>query len=110
MLADAAEGQGDMRRAHEYDEKAKKGWRKYGKTIHVLELAAPHRRDALKLLQAGRAHEAGCTLKYVPDVYLKYLKRGINFTGGKSRNSAGCTQGSDGSVDAIEHSAKCVQR
>jgi len=80
MLADAAEGQGDMRRAHEYDEKAKKGWLQTGKTHHFPELVASHRRDALELLKAGRAYEAACTLKYVPDLYVNSLKRGINFT------------------------------
>jgi tetratricopeptide (TPR) repeat protein len=80
MLADAAEGQGDMRRAHEYDEKAKKGWGKYGKEVYIPQLTACHRRDAIEFPKAGRAYEAGCALKYVPDVYVNLLKRGINFT------------------------------
>ena len=80
MLADAAEGQGDMGRVHEYDKKAKKGWRKYGEMVYFPELVGSHRRDALKLLKTERPQEASCTLKYVPDLYVNLLKRGINFT------------------------------
>jgi hypothetical protein len=80
MLADAAEGQGDMGRAHEYDEKAKKGWRKYGEMVYIPQLTACHRRDAIEFPKAGRAYEAGCALKYVPDIYVNWLERGINFT------------------------------
>lgn len=45
-LADAAEGQGDMVRAREYDEKAKKIWFESGETYYFIELrqARDHRR------------------------------------------------------------------
>jgi len=71
LVADAAEGQGDMRRAHEYDEKATKVWSETGKTYHFLELTACHRRDAVGNQLCGN----GCP-----------------------RASAGRTQGPGGSV------------
>jgi hypothetical protein len=80
MLADAAEGQGDMSRTHEYDEKAKKSWLETGQTVHFPDLVGSHRRDALKLLQAGRPEDATQVLVYLPNVLMQELICGVNFS------------------------------
>jgi hypothetical protein len=45
-LADAAEEQGGLRRAREYDEKAKRIWSGWGKAHLFIELMACNRREA----------------------------------------------------------------
>lgn len=52
LLADTAEAQGDLWRAHEYDEKIKKAWFERGNTGIIGELATCYRREALEMLKA----------------------------------------------------------
>lgn len=54
MLVDAAEGQGDMKRALEYDEKAVEANRTHNDGRYLGELVTSLRREAVELLGAGR--------------------------------------------------------
>lgn len=58
LLADAAEGRGDLSRALEYDEEAKNCWVEGGKTAIVPGLVACDRRAAVQFLKAGMPGEA----------------------------------------------------
>jgi hypothetical protein len=79
LLADAAEAQGDFRRAYEYGEKARKIWFASGKTHHFAEIVACYRREATELMKARRPHEAARTLSFVPEMYVAFLEySGIN--------------------------------
>lgn len=82
LLADAYEGQGNMRRARECDAKAKLAWRKSGRSSTCGDLASLLRRDALQLWAAGRWGEATTVLKKsVPTTYAALLLfSGINMT------------------------------
>jgi tetratricopeptide (TPR) repeat protein len=81
LMADAFEGQGDMRRAREYDEKANKAW--FDQSGHIRESAALldcRRREAIELLKAGKALEAFEALNVVPRIYKECLHHsGVNF-------------------------------
>jgi len=61
LLADAAEAQGDLERAHEYDKKVLKIWSRRNATHPFVALATCRRREAM-LLAAGRPHDAIRTL------------------------------------------------
>jgi len=79
LLADAAEGQGNLMLAHEYDQKAKKIWLE--NDIYCAELEASNRRTATELLAKGRTHEAVQLLEHVPFAYVEMLRNvGINLT------------------------------
>jgi tetratricopeptide (TPR) repeat protein len=53
-LADAAEAQGDMELARDYDEKAKKLWSEFRGEGEFAELVACDRREAIELLATGQ--------------------------------------------------------
>jgi hypothetical protein len=79
LLADAAEGQGDMKRAREYDEQLRKRIAWGNARIADDETVSAARRHALELLAAGKPHEAGPILMYIPAIYKRMLKyAGIN--------------------------------
>lgn len=69
MFADAAEGQGDMTLAYEYDEKAKQSWCESNIMSNNGELEACYRRQASRLLTSGKPHEAVQILETVPATY-----------------------------------------
>lgn len=78
MLADAAEGQGDLRRAREIDEATRKLWAKTGKALDSFFVGCD-RRKAVELLNAGRPCEAAQILACQPTEYADLLDRsGIN--------------------------------
>ena len=66
LLADAAEGQGDMVKAHEYDDKAKKLRSESNKGLPMSEaqVVPCFRREAIMLLAAGRPRDAVQLLTY----------------------------------------------
>lgn len=79
LLADAAEGQGKLRQAREYDEKVKRVWFEHGGTSISMEFTDAYRRWALEEMAAGRPHDAACILDSVPRLYLYFFKEmGIN--------------------------------
>ena len=80
LLADAAEGQADVKRAFAYDEKAKKLWLEEHETLFNLrDFVACNRRQAFRLLAGGRPEEAAQLLEIVPRVYGQMVERsGIN--------------------------------
>jgi len=80
FLADAAEGQGDMGLARDYDEKAKKHWSEFHGEGKFPSFVACHRREAMELLAAGRAEEAVWTLEDAPYLYSGVLVTGNNLT------------------------------
>jgi tetratricopeptide (TPR) repeat protein len=59
LLADAAEGQGDLKRAREYDEQVRKMIARNNTRISEEETVGAARRHALELLAAGKPHKAG---------------------------------------------------
>lgn len=70
LLADAAEGQVDLKRALAYDEKAKKLWLEHHETLFNLwDFVTCDRRQAFILLAGGRPQEAARLLERVPNVY-----------------------------------------
>ena len=78
LLADAAEGQGGMIRAVEYDLEMYKLWVGSGKSMFG-EMVASLCRQALNFLDAGRPREAVLTLQKAPDHYVELLQwTGIN--------------------------------
>ena len=76
MLADAAEGQGDLKRAREYDEQVRKKIARSNVHISDEETVGAARRHALELLAEGKPHEAGPILTYVPNIYQRMLQYG----------------------------------
>lgn len=79
LLADAAEGLGDMLRAQECDEKAKKVWFDAHPTAYFTELMTCDRREALMHLAAGKPLEAVRCLARAPELYLDRFKHaGLN--------------------------------
>jgi len=80
FLADAAEAQGDMGLAREYDDKAKKLLSEFRGEAEFAELVACDRREAIALLAIGRAEEAVQTLKDAPKPYKNVLILGINLS------------------------------
>lgn len=73
LLADVAEAQGDLGRAHEYDKEANKAWHGTGKTNGNFELMACYRREAVQLLASGRAGEAVLLLQDYTSAYADRL-------------------------------------
>lgn len=69
QLADAAEGQRDLRRARVFDERARKLWSESGTITPLVELLAADRREAEELLREGTPYEAGLTLAKAPLLY-----------------------------------------
>jgi len=80
MLADAAESQGNMSRAFEYDERIKELWLADGKGEHeATDLVPCHRRDALQYLAAGKPSEAIQLLEGLAYSYIYFMQeRGFN--------------------------------
>jgi len=81
LLADAAEGQGDLRRAREFDVETMKVWYGQGGKELNAEFLDCYCRQALKQLAAGLPHEAAMSLKSAPRLYLSFFQESgiINF-------------------------------
>jgi hypothetical protein len=80
LLADAEEGRGNLRRAREHDEEAKRRWRESGQDILSVEMVAYFRRKAIERLRAGNHLEAFDLLKHVPLIYKHTFEfSGVNF-------------------------------
>jgi len=96
-FADAAEGQGDIKRALEFDEQVKRLWFEQGGTKLSVDFADCYRRHALDQLAMGLPHEAAISLKCIPRLYLYcclFSRIGHQFYGaGPSALSDGRTQG-----------------
>lgn len=81
LLADVAEGQGDMARALEIDQKALAAYNEIPNRIFMFEFVDALRREALKKLRAGKPEEAIRHLSPVPRRYLELLEySGINMS------------------------------
>jgi len=80
MLADAAESQGNMSRAFEYDERVKKLWFADDKGEHeAADLVPCHRRDELQHLAARKPSEAKKLLEGLAYSYINFMQeRGFN--------------------------------
>lgn len=79
-LADAAEAQGHMEQAHEYDDTAKRIWQSRNDTHATSDFVSCNRRYAVELLAAGQPVRAISFLKDVPASYGRLLSfSGINF-------------------------------
>jgi hypothetical protein len=81
LLADAAVGQGGMRLAHEYGDKAKSISSRFERNLYNPELEACNHREAIKLMAAGRPQEAVEVLISVHHPYVDTLmESGINMS------------------------------
>ena len=81
MLADAAEGQGDMKRALEYDMKAVEANCEHNDGHYLGEFVTCSRREAIQQLSAGKPEEAIRYLSSVPQRYVGFLEySGINLS------------------------------
>jgi len=79
LLADAAEGLGDMKRAQEFNEKARKTFRASGLTKSSTNLMSCKRREAIRLLAAEKPLDAALALARAPEMYANRLHyTGIN--------------------------------
>lgn len=66
-----------MRRARDYDEKARRSWSARGNDKRLADFATSFRREALELLAMERPHEAVQVLAWVPATFEQCL----HFTG-----------------------------
>jgi hypothetical protein len=73
LLGDAAEGLGDMKRAQECDYKARKIFLASGSTKPFTDLVSCDRREAIRLLAAGKPLEAAHALLCAPKMYAQRL-------------------------------------
>lgn len=80
LLADAAEGQGDLKRAREFDMETLKVWYGQGGTSLNIEFVDCYRRQALEQLAAGLPHEAAMSLKSILRLHVcLFQEAGIHF-------------------------------